>query len=477
MGKGKEIQQSSQSSNNLVRIDKNIANNSEALDLDFQSNDELVSSILMYAAYQRKNHLFDFGIIDPEDFARTMGFAPKYLTSVHPKPACLEGYSADQIAKAYHDQEAHPEDPHYRIFDSRLENALFLLLSKNMTFRRTGIVYKEKDGSSMQRMTVTSVRLLKSFSIIFRKSPRGKKKLFYDYELDEGFGQNLSLLYITANIDDFTMLRKKSLHKLYLYVKNLRDNAIALYLKDLKENISQKEKQDYFIAEFDLLCRITGIGSNNARDKKSRLVKAFAELKKVLPIELTWTRREKERWEYVPVIVFMEIRNTDKLIPADKSDPIGEKVDIFTLNLMIHVISEYKEEYGYELGREKDVRLLEGFVLSFLKKKEKDLIRAWYMKAQVETFTFCNSKSNENFEIFYKNLDSLNSYNDIKSFLLTLFQQGQQHWIVSRSVEDLKREFKEVSFVEAAITAAFEEKLKADGYKLVNIGGKFYSCR
>lgn len=467
------------SQNNLVRIDKNIANNSEAFELDFQGDDEMVSSLLMYAAWQRKNHLFDYGTIDPEDFAKTMGFAPKYLTSVHPHPACLDGMTDEQKAKAYQAQTEHPEDPNYRIFDSRFENALYLLLSRNLTFRRAGSIYTKKDGSNMQKLTVSSVRLLKSFEIVFRQSKRGKKKLYYNYELAEEFSHNLSLLYVTANIEDFTALRKKSLHKLYLYVKNQRDNAIALFLKDLKTTFKQKEKRDAFQANFDLLCQLAGIGSKEARDKKARLVKAFKELSKVLPIELVWTKAPGSRWEYEPIIIFLEIRDTNKLIPADKADPIGEKVDIFTQNFFLHVISAYKEYIGYETGdspKVHDYSLLDSAILKFIQQQERSIVETWYMQAQLETFTYCTPKSNENFDAFHRNLQAMKCYNDVKDFLFKLFQ-SQVILPKPLTVEDLKKQYAEVHQLEYIVTDEYKKQREQKGEKIINIGGKNYLCK
>lgn len=456
--------------NHLVRVDKNIANNSEALAEDFNNNDELVTSILMYAAYKRKHSLFNEGIIDPADFAKRMGFADKYLTSVHPNPACFEGWSKEKIEQAYQNQNAHPEDPQYRVFDSRFENALYLLISRNITYRREGRVFTSQKNGTMKESIVTSVRLMKSFSIIFQQSKRGKKKLLYSYELDDSFSENLSLFYVTANINDFAMLRKKNLHRLYLYLKNLREISI------LKANPN-------IVLNFDLLCQLGGINSTAARDKKARLKSAISNIAEFIDMELDWKSHSiADRYKYIPVITFNEVKKlkATSILPPDKQNPEAEKVDIFATNLMLAVLKAYREEFGIDISFENDMQLVEGIIFNYIKKQSRDKVYNWYLYAQQHTFKDISYKTNENFNSFYKELGLLNSYEQIKSFLATLFHSNSKSNQPSNkplTLEDLQREYAIVNFIEAQVTDSFITKQQQQGYKIVNVGGKFYACK
>lgn len=449
----------------LVRIDKNIANNPDAIALEFgQGNDELAMSLLIFCAWQRKTNLFDYGIIDPDKFAKTMGYAPKYLTSVHPNPACLANLNDDEKKNLYKQQSEHPEDPTYRVLDSRFENALYLLLSRNIIYRRPGKTYKI-DGNVVRALEIKSVRLFKRFTILFKKSPRGKKKLLYDYELDEGFAQNLSLLYVTANIADFAVLRKKSLHKLYLYTKNMRETALFLNHESCQSN-------------FDLLCQIADIRSDAPKDCKKRLVAAFKEIEKVIPINLRWEKRPGDKWAYLPIIIFNEV--VQHIIPADKVDAIAEKVDVFCLNFFEYVCNAYKAEYGYEIYTGDREVSLERVLIDFLKKNQEEQIEYWYIQAQLRTFAISpNNKTRENFEILYSNLHSLSSYKAIKDFLYCLFKS--QHNIIpskqAMTPEELKAKYKNVYPVQIApISEKYKEMVRNKNGVIININGQNFEC-
>lgn len=461
----------------IVRIDKNIANNSDAFDLDFQSSDELASSLLMYVAWQRKNTLFDFGIIDPANFAQKMGFSPRYLTSKHPHPAHLEGLTPTQIAEKYREQDEHPEDPMYRIFDSRLENALYLLITKNFTFRRSGIVYRDTGTQAMKKLQVNSIRLLKSFSILFKKSPRGKKKLYYEYELDSEFAQNLSLLYITTDLADFTALRKKSLHKLYLHVRNLRENAIVYYMKCMKANYKKSQIKTSYVAEFDLLCRLAGVNCTAARDRKRWLNNAFKTLENFLPISLEWEKSPGSKWAYIPVLHFKELQaNSQLLLPDDKLNPIQEKVDIFTQNLFLLVIEEYKEKMGYHIGYRQDNTLLEQKIMRFFQEIPVETIGAFYLKAQMQTFTRINDASYYGRGQFCKVYKELTTYNQTKETIKKIFTT-QEYRLFQKTKEDLKNIYKEVMPITQKMDSAFISQKINDGYTLEVCGSEQFLCK
>lgn len=449
---------------NLFRIDKNFANNPNALALDFGGDEELAMSILMYCAFQRKNKLFDFGLIDPEKFAKTMGFAPKSLTVVHPRPAFLENMSKDQRKKVYREQDEHPEDPAYRVFDSKFENALYLLVSRNITYKQPGKKFVSTDGRSVDSVEIKSVRLLKNFSIIFQKSRRGKKKILYDYELDESFVQNLSLYYIKADVEDFARLRKKGLHKFYLYIKNLRDMAYVAQKPVIEVN-------------FDVLCDIADINSKEPRDNKRRLKEAFAQLVGIIDVTIDFKKKNPtDRWEYQPVLTFNEIKM--KIIPSDKADKIGEKVDIFALNFFERIIAAYKNEHGYEicLG---DKTALEAIIMNFLKKAKREQVEEWYMQSQLYTFRGTSDKSYRDFECFYNKLPELNWYSEVSSCLRNLFtpSPAQLQENKEESIESLKRKYKIVSVVESFNDPSSLRVLQEAGYTIHKIKGITYSCK
>lgn len=473
------IMTNTKNAGDLVRIDKNIANNSEAFEIDFQGSEELASSLLMYMAWQRKNKLFDFGIIDPEDFANKMGFMPRYLTSVHPHPACLEGLSAAEVAEKYKLQAENPENPLYRIFDSRFENALYLLVSKNFTFKRVGTIFQNTGNNSMQKLQVTSIRLLKSFGIIFNKSKRGKKKLYYEFQLDDEFSQNLSLLYVTANINDFAALRKKSLHKLYLYTRNLRENAVAFYLQSMKENARRSEIVPNYTADFDLLCRIGGISSTNARDKKRRLKDAFEILKEYLPIHLDWGKRPGEKWAYQPIIVFEELEANSELMRSDgRLSPIEEKVEIFTQNFFLQIITEYKETIGYQLSAKLDNAILDLKVMNFLKSMPITKVKEFYMTAQLQTFSRINYVGINNCEVFCANLASLRCYSDVKKLVAELFTRHKEK-LFEHTLESLHNTYKEVIEITAGKFGdpEFVKTGEKNGYTFHRCVGSYYMCK
>lgn len=453
----------------IVRFDKNIANNSESLAFDFKENSPLIGSLLMYLAWQVKYNLFAIGSIDPHDFAKKMGFHSKYLNTIHPSPACLEGLSKYQKDELYKKQKENPEDPNHRIFDSRFENALYLMISKNLTYKRVGTIYKDGEGNRLQQLKVASIRLLESFSIVFQKSPKGKKKLYYLYELDPGIVNNLSLRYVNTSITHFIQLRQKNLHQLYLFVKDKRDTAVSLYFKIDETN--PKDFNDSYTAQFPLLCETAGINSSEPKDRKKRLVQAFNILKELLPVELIWEKGPQARYAYVPVIIFTELRDLDNLVGIDS---IAEKADIFCLNLARYIMEEYKCKHYHEINISTPPSL-DRDLMTFLKAQPKDKLYKWYIEAQLATFSFKAKIHDQNFEIFHNTLSQFSVYTDMKHFFQTFFKSISD-LPKNPSLIELKSRYKYVTLVEEQLTDASINNYNKSGYDVVKIGTKFYTC-
>lgn len=267
------------------RIDKNMAYNIE----DFSEN--VARSLVIYFSYSFQSNFFGFGTFDPEDFGRVMGYDLSYLQRKHPEPLQLKGLSKEEIFALEEDEKINPQN---RLFDSVLENALFLL-TEPIRFRRGGKVASWKNGDRYYS-EIGSFQYLKSVSCQFTrgKAGKGKNKIVYIYSLSKEFLDNMNNFYLSGSIQGHIALRKQALDGLYFYLKNIQNGL-------------QSKFQNQTMLKFDELVSLSNISPNyNKADKKKYLKKAFDTIndKSDLKFNYDFVSGGSSRWKYVPQITF-----------------------------------------------------------------------------------------------------------------------------------------------------------------------------
>ena len=338
--------------NELIRIDKNVAHN--VLDFTVFGKDKLlVKALIYYFCYAYQHDVFGYGTIDPYVFAKKFGFTPNYLRSRHPAPKQLEDKSEKQVKEMY-DREK--RDPEHRVFDSILENAMYLLRTTTMYFTKGGKTI-EQDGDRRYLATVGEVKFLKEFQVRFKGSSKSSnQKVSYTYELDSRFVENLTEYYLKGDRETITRLRKPGLDDLYIYLKNLRDN-----LAEAGKFIGTPT--------FGLMCKLAHINDKEPRFRKNKLKKAMKRLMADSDLEIEefrWAKGENSRYYYDPVIEFKP--RFAGLVQRD--DYIKEeKVNIFRQTLVHELLEKFKKKYPryYKFGETEESK---GYFIKWLKKGE-----------------------------------------------------------------------------------------------------------
>ena len=164
------------------------------------------------------------------------------------------------------------------------------------------------------------------------------------------------------------------------------------------------------------------------------------------------------------------------LLPDDKLNPIQEKVDIFTQNLFLLVIEEYKEKMGYHIGYRQDNTLLEQKIMRFFQEIPVETIGAFYLKAQMQTFTRINDASYYGRDQFCKVYKELTTYNQTKETIKKIFTT-QEYRLFQKTKEDLKNIYKEVMPITQKMDSAFISQKINDGYTLEVCGSEQFLCK
>jgi hypothetical protein len=337
----------------FFRIDKNIAHN-----IDFISkshNDEslvnsdggLIKNLIYFFCYSYQNNLFNFGSFTVYDFASKFGYSEDYLKGRHVEPYQLKNKSKTEILALYKKQS---EDINFKIYDSVIENALYILHTRPIVFVRGAktVDYQnnEKIYTSESNSYIIINQLVVNKISKLTKANGGQRKLrgnagdkyVFNYALDKLFIENLSHYYLKGVRESLLQLRKSSLDDLYLYLLNLRSN---LYVK----NQHQTTLEEY--PNFELLCSLTNIkkvksdgNKYDDRYRKRDLVKCFKEINKKteLKFEYQWTKKSADRQYFVPIIVFEEQEKTN--------EPFKERDNIFKTRLSHELVDAFRILHG-----------------------------------------------------------------------------------------------------------------------------------
>jgi len=352
---------------NLFRLDKNVAHNIR----DFRAFDEdkqIIKALISFFAFNLQHDLFGYGKLDPSEFAKLMGYSPNYLRSKHPNPACLKDMSKKEIEKIYKSQENYPDHKEYRIFDSVLENALYILRYNRVRYTSKGTTF-QLNGENLTKISLDEVQFLTELSIVFKTTKSGQTKVIYTYKLADSFINNISNYYLKSNKDSLKMLRKPGLDELYLYLKNL---ITTFALQDTHKGFSS----------FKLLCDLAYINIENPPDRKKKLSQAFQKIneKTELDVCLNWHKDGSSKYAYTPEIEYSheqisEIKNGSSIRE--------ERATIFMQNLRYELTQAYRRDvFVNDLGQSIEPELL----LKWMQDKNHNELSIYFDLAVIKTY-------------------------------------------------------------------------------------------
>ncbi|MGB3849370.1 MAG: hypothetical protein WA958_05340 [Tunicatimonas sp.] len=310
--------------NDLIRIDKNVGKN--VLDFSALGKDApLIKSLIYFFCHSYQNNLFGHGTLDPAVLAKEFKFTTNYLRSRHDDPTQLKGYTSEEVKELYALQE---EQPEMRVWDSILENALWILKTTKINYRYGGQVFdpqsdQKESKSKTYYSEVKSIQFLTELSVTFRKNEHGgKEKVLYHYALDPSFVENLTNYYFKADHRSISLLRKPALDDLYVYLKNLRASL----------------KGQDATASFSLLCELAHIDIQDSKQRKKKLNKCLKRIAEDTDLKfiIRWEKDKPEvRYRYKPIIVW-------ESEPA--IDGKAERNNIFYQKLVHELIQIYRKK-------------------------------------------------------------------------------------------------------------------------------------
>ena len=289
------------------RIDKYLVNDICGFNEQIDSDDRLVRNVVYSVAEDYEHSLFGFGSIDPARFAERWQYDPSFLRRRVTEPYQLRDMTADEILR-YRERISSriggikDAGSDRYVWDTRLENALYILSNKPFNFNSYGeFVATGKNGP--QERIIKSHASFTLFSSIDTVN-RGRNKVVYTYTLNENFEKNLTRYYIRGERESLLRLRSCGLDSLYLYLTNLRIN-LALEGKGVAAGTAA--------AGFDHLCNLAGIpsktqsgGDYEPRERKKLLVRALRRVVETteLKFEVRWGRAADGSSPYLPEIDF-----------------------------------------------------------------------------------------------------------------------------------------------------------------------------
>lgn len=282
----------------LFRFDKNFANNMEQVSQLVDDGGGLLRSVLYYLADSYQHNILSIGLFDVEDFAGKYGFSVNFLRKPHPNPFHLHNMSKADV-DVYHASRtsAKWDVSDRKVWDSYIENALYVLMARPLTFDVIGGAFKI--DKSVYKMT-GGCQVLKSLSAVYVG-----RRLYYRYVMNEDFMRNLSSYY--ANVDRRCLVstRSTNLDVLYLAVGELK-TAVGL---------AGETRTAGSAVSFSRLCELAKVpektrnGNDVPKREQKRLVnKAFETLNALTDINcrLCWEKEADSDYAYSPYIVFDE---------------------------------------------------------------------------------------------------------------------------------------------------------------------------
>ncbi len=301
------------------RIDKYIVNDIHDFNIQirlqdggsaFDCDDRLVRNIIYSIANDYEHNLLCFGHLDPVRFARQWSYDGAYLRHRVEHPYQLQHMDAAEVA-AYRARlaagAARGDGGDGRVWDTQLENALYILSSRPISFNRYGEFSVDKDGGreDVEVKSHATFTLLSNLSAV----RGGHGKTYYTYTLNENFEKNLTRYYIRGEKASLIALRSCGLDSLYLYLANLRSN-LAL---DRKTSTTPG-----LLPDMDYLCRLADIpfttkdGAPVAqKTRKYQLMRALERIDREsdLNISVAWVdgdggERSRGKGAYTPVLTF-----------------------------------------------------------------------------------------------------------------------------------------------------------------------------
>lgn len=242
-----------QEKHEIIRMDKNIAKRAVDFVKTYGKDSSMILDIMLYNAHQQQKNIFDFGALEPYDFAKKLGRDTKNILK--------------NLDNPYHAQKENVEGlkPH-QIFSNEIENALYKMNKLKLSFSEVVKDYTNNE----EIIEVNDYELIKGL----RKhvSLKRKDKFYYTYTVGEIFKTHNNKFFTQVDLASLPKLRKPQATFLYLT------------LIDQKDIAGEDEATPYF----NYLCRQANINIANHSDRKQKLKKKLNLIKNVTELDFNF---------------------------------------------------------------------------------------------------------------------------------------------------------------------------------------------
>lgn len=288
------------------RIDKYFASGIGQLARRLDDDDDtLIRNIIYHVAESYEHSLFGYGVIDQTDFAKRWNYQTSNLRRRHPAPWQLNDMSREEVdlyMKRCRENPSERKGGDSWVWDTRFENALYILANKPMSFNSYRTYEADGTGEKIDRVMKENVTFTLFTRIQAVQRPRGK--VVYTYILNPDFEQNLTSYYVRGARQSLIGLRGKELDQVYLYLVNLRAN---LAVRGLHETTPGEMPTFEYLCDLARVPLLTKDGAPyEQRRRKERLAAALDEIAATTEISFSvrWEREAGCAYPYVPVIDF-----------------------------------------------------------------------------------------------------------------------------------------------------------------------------
>ena len=357
----------------LTRFDKNVAYNSQDFAI-YGEDENLIKNMVVYMAHMYNTDLFGFRKLDPADFAKKMGYNSR--SGLFEK---VENFAQLKKLGKKRIDELRAEGKF--IWETRFENCLYRLSTEAMTFSYGGKTPKGETYAG-----ITSVLFLRDIEVYYDE--KNKKKKYYMFKPSDDFITNLSRYYLKIDINAFSSLRKAGLQSLYLFLANLKDT------------VRLKGSSEAATPHFNLLCKLAGINSQRASNRKQYLKQALDKIGKTDPLlrmNVVWKKENAQTgYGYKPLILFERSNDTEGF-----KSRYEESKDILNMTVRRFLLDFFEKTYKEWYDRDAPA-----YFAKWLNNKEKDreARKKIYVAAQLHCF---NRKVDPESKEVYTFLDTL----------------------------------------------------------------------
>ena len=328
-----------------ARVDKNLAFNITEF-RDFKEDEPLIKALILYMSVYYQKNLFGKCTLDPYHFMEVMSIHRSFLFKKHSNPLQFR-LSKEPKETLIELEKKHGRRSIHRLWDSYLENALFILNKETVPFSYVTSNKTEK------RIVLQNFTYIKSLEAVFKKTNK-TYKVFYEYEPSVEFAENLRKFFLPLNVNTYITLR----------AKNLEDCYLKLINRIQGEEVKQNYKILYGIKEFSDILNIDNSrlsSPDGFSDIKKKINYKFRKrftpyvLKEIPELNLKWIKGDGAKYPNVAVITWKKKSFAIKQKETDETHD-----DIFFTELFKDLVKFFQNN-NFKFEENEDI-ILNGFL-------------------------------------------------------------------------------------------------------------------